>query len=178
MTKWQETQPSSNNPTRDKHFFIMSKKERLVAAIENGTVIDHIPSEKTYEVASILGLQHLSTVVTIGYNFPSKKVGHKGIIKVENKFFTNEEISRLSVVAPNVVLNIIRNYEVVEKKTVETPDELHGIVKCNNPKCITNNEPMATRFVLTDPEAGTLQCQYCKKEQPLENVKLSATIQL
>ena len=114
----------------------MSKKERLVAAIENGTVIDHIPSEKTYEVASILGLQHLSTVVTIGYNFPSKKVGHKGIIKVENKFFTNEEISRLSVVAPNVVLNIIRNYEVVEKKTVETPDELRGIVKCNNPKCI------------------------------------------
>ena len=172
MTKWQETQPSSNNPTRDKHFFIMSKKERLVAAIENGTVIDHIPSEKTYEVASILGLQHLSTVVTIGYNFPSKKVGHKGIIKVENKFFTNEEISRLSVVTPNVVLNIIRNYEVVEKKTVETPDELRGIVKCNNPKCITNNEPMQTVFHVIDKQQGTIRCHYCDMEQDISKVEI------
>lgn len=55
----------------------MSKKERLVAAIENGTVIDHIPSEKTYEVANILGLQNLNTVVTIGYNYLSKKSDEK-----------------------------------------------------------------------------------------------------
>ena len=150
----------------------MSKKERLVAAIENGTVIDHIPSEKTYEGASILGLQHVSTVVTIGYNFPSKKVGHKGIIKVENKFFTNEEISRLSVVAPNVVLNIIRNYEVVEKKTVETPDELRGIVKCNNPKCITNNEPMQTVFHVIDKQQGTIRCHYCDMEQDISKVEI------
>ncbi|MGN1375815.1 MAG: aspartate carbamoyltransferase regulatory subunit, partial [Prevotella sp.] len=79
----------------------MSKKERLVASIENGTVIDHIPSEKTYEVANLLRLQDLKTIVTIGYNYLSQKMGHKGIIKIENKFFTDEEISRLSVVAPN-----------------------------------------------------------------------------
>ena len=118
----------------------------LVAAIENGTVIDHIPSEKTYQVAQLLGLQDLSTPVTIGYNLLSKKLGKKGIIKVADKFFTDEEISRLSVVAPNIVLNIIRDYEVVEKKTVVTPAEIKGIVKCNNPKCITNNEPMTTYF--------------------------------
>lgn len=150
----------------------MSKKERLVAAIENGTVIDHIPSEKTYEVASILGLQNLDTVVTIGYNYLSKKIGRKGIIKIENKFFSDEEISRLSVVAPNVVLNIIRNYEVVEKKKVETPDELRGIVKCNNPKCITNNEPMKTVFNVTDKAKGIIRCRYCDKEQEISKVKL------
>lgn len=150
----------------------MSKKERLVAAIENGTVIDHIPSEKTYEVANILGLQNLDTVVTIGYNYLSKKIGHKGIIKIENKFFSDEEISRLSVVAPNVVLNIIRNYEVVEKKKVETPDELRGIVKCNNPKCITNNEPMKTVFNVTDKAKGIIRCRYCDKEQEISKVKL------
>lgn len=150
----------------------MSKKERLVAAIENGTVIDHIPSEKTYEVANILGLQNLDTVVTIGNNYLSKKIGRKGIIKIENKFFTDEEISRLSVVAPNVVLNIIRNYEVVEKKKVETPDELRGIVKCNNPKCVTNNEPMDTIFTVTDKEAGTIRCHYCDKEQNISEVQL------
>ena len=150
----------------------MNKKERLVAAIENGTVIDHIPSEKTYEVADILGLQNLDTVVTIGYNYLSKKIGKKGIIKIENKFFSDEEISRLSVVAPNVVLNIINNYEVVEKKKVETPDELHGIVKCNNPKCITNNEPMMTVFNVTDKSNGIIRCHYCDKEQNIEKVEL------
>lgn len=149
-----------------------NKKERLVAAIENGTVIDHIPSEKTYEVANILGLQNLETVVTIGYNYPSKKIGRKGIIKVEDKFFTNEEISRLSVVAPNVVLNIIKDYEVVEKKTVETPDELYGIVKCNNPKCVTNNEPMKTVFHVIDKQSGILRCHYCDKEQHINKVQL------
>ena len=141
----------------------------LVAAIENGTVIDHIPSEKTYQVAQLLGLQDLSTPVTIGYNLLSKKLGKKGIIKVADKFFTDEEISRLSVVAPNIVLNIIRDYEVVEKKTVVTPAEIKGIVKCNNPKCITNNEPMTTYFHVAD---GILTCHYCEKEQDINKVEL------
>ncbi len=141
----------------------------LVAAIENGTVIDHIPSEKTYQVAQLLGLQNLSTPVTIGYNLLSKKLGRKGIIKVADKFFTDEEISRLSVVAPNIVLNIIRDYEVVEKKTVVTPAEIRGIVKCNNPKCITNNEPMTTYFHVAD---GILTCHYCEKEQDINKVEL------
>lgn len=150
----------------------MSKKERLVAAIENGTVIDHIPAEKTYQVANLLGLFNLTTPVTIGCNYVSKKLGRKGIIKVEQKFFTDEEISRLSVVAPNVVLNIIRDFEVVEKKMVETPDELRGIVKCNNPKCVTNNEPMDTVFNVVDKKNGILKCHYCDKEQHIEKVAL------
>ncbi len=141
----------------------------LVAAIENGTVIDHIPSEKTYQVAQLLNLDELSSTVTIGYNYRSKKLGKKGIIKVEDKWFTDEEISRLSVVAPNIVLNIIRDYEVVEKKTVCTPDEIKGIVKCNNPKCITNNEPMPTYFHVTN---GILTCHYCEKEQDINKVEL------
>ena len=150
----------------------MNKKERLVAAIENGTVIDHIPAEKTFQVVNLLELQKLSTPVTIGYNFTSSKVGCKGIIKVIDKFFTDNEISRLSVVAPNIILNIIRDYEVVEKKQVITPDELCGIVKCNNPKCVTNNEPMATIFNVVDKAAGILKCHYCDKEQQIDNVEL------
>ena len=141
----------------------------LVAAIENGTVIDHIPSEKTYQVAQLLDLAHMKTPVTIGYNLRSKKLGTKGIIKIEDKWFTDEEISRLSVVAPNVVLNIIKDYKVTEKKTVRTPDDIIGIVKCNNPKCITNNEPMPTHFHV---QAGMLTCHYCEKEQDINNVEL------
>ena len=149
-----------------------NKTERQVAAIKNGTVIDHIPAEKTYQVVNLLELQTLDTPVTIGYNYPSKKIGRKGIIKVSDRFFTDEEISRLSVVAPNVVLNVIKDYEVVEKKTVTTPDELRGIVKCNNPKCITNNEPMQTVFNVVDKVHGILKCHYCDKEQYIENVEL------
>lgn len=150
----------------------MGKKERLVAAIENGTVIDHIPAEKTYQVASLLHLEELQTPVTIGINYASKKLGSKGIIKVSDKFFTDDEISRLSVISPNVVLNVIKDYEIVEKKKVVTPNELRGIVKCNNPKCITNNEPMQTIFHVVDKERGILKCHYCDKEQHMEDVKL------
>ena len=149
-----------------------NKTERQVAAIKNGTVIDHIPAEKTYQVVNLLQLETLDTPVTIGYNYPSNKIGRKGIIKVSDKFFTDEEISRLSVVAQNVVLNIIHDYEVVEKKTVKTPDELRGIVKCNNPKCITNNEPMHTVFHIVNKEKGILKCHYCDKEQFIEKVEL------
>ena len=145
------------------------KNEMLVAAIKNGTVIDHIPSNKTYQVAQLLGLHQLETPVTIGYNFLAKKLGKKGIIKVEDKFFTDEEISRLSVVAPNIVLNIIHDFEVVEKKTVTTPEVIRGIVRCNNPKCITNNEPMNTLFHVAN---GMLTCHYCEKEQDINKVEL------
>ena len=150
----------------------MAEKKMLVAAIENGTVIDHIPTDKTFQVVNLLGLKDVQTPVTVGYNYPSEKVKIKGIIKVSNKFFTDDEISRLSVVAPKVVLNIIKNYEVVEKKTVETPDELHGIIKCNNPVCITNNEPMTTIFHIVDKEKGICKCHYCDKEQDINKVEL------
>ena len=143
-----------------------------VAAIENGTVSDHIPSEKTYEVARLLHLTDIDVPTLIGYNLPSKRLGRKGIIKITNKYFTDEEISRLSVIAPNVVLNIIKDYEVVEKKMVVTPNELHGIIKCNNPKCITNNEPMDTFFTVIDKEKGIVKCHYCDKEQDINNVEL------
>ncbi len=151
---------------------MINKKERLVAAIKNGTVIDHIPSDKTFQVVNLLNLSQQVTPVTIGINYPSTKVGSKGIIKISDKFFTDDEISRLSVVAPNVVLSIIHDYEVVEKKTVETPDELRGIVRCNNPKCITNNEPMSTVFHVVDKTRGLLRCHYCDKEQDINKVEL------
>ena len=148
------------------------KKELQVAALENGTVIDHIPSDKLFTVVSLLNLKDMDSNITIGYNLESKKLGKKGIIKIADKFFTDEEINRISVVAPNIKLNVIRNYAVVEKKEVIMPDELKGIVKCNNPKCITNNEPMQTWFHVTDKEKGLLKCHYCEKEQQKDNIKL------
>ena len=141
------------------------KIELQVAALRNGTVIDHIPSDKLFTVVAMLHLDEVTANITIGNNLESKKLGKKGIIKIADRFFSSEEINRLSVVAPNIVLNIIKDYEVVEKKPVIMPDELKGIVKCNNPKCITNNEPMQTWFHVVDKEKGLLKFHYCEREQ-------------
>lgn len=149
-----------------------NKQALQVAAIKNGTVIDHIPADKLFTVVNLLKLQKTPQSITIGNNFASQRLGKKGFIKVADRFFSDEEISRLSVVAPNVILNIISDYEIVEKKQVVMPDELRGIVKCPNPKCITNNEPMTTIFHVTDKENGILKCHYCEKEQNKEALKL------
>jgi aspartate carbamoyltransferase regulatory subunit len=150
----------------------VNKGELQVAAIENGTVIDHIPTDKVFSVVTLLGLEHMDNKITIGFNFDSEKLGKKGIIKIADKFLTDYELSCLAIVAPHVVMSIIRNYEVVEKHNVEIPSELKGVVKCANPKCITNNEPMQTYFHVVDKEHCVLRCHYCEKEQSRDNIKL------
>ncbi len=148
------------------------RKELQVAALKNGTAIDHIPSEQLFKVVTLLGLDNLKNPITIGSNLESKKMGTKGIIKIADKFFKEDEINRIALVAPNVNLNIIENFEVVEKKRVILPDEISEIVMCNNPKCITNNEPMKTRFHVTDKEKVELQCHYCEVKISKEDIIL------
>ena len=142
-----------------------NNKELQVAAIENGTVIDHIPSNQLFKVASLLELDKMEgNTITIANNLPSKKCGFKGMIKISDKFFKEDGSSRIAGGAPNVILKIIRDYEGVGRKRVALPDEIIGLVKCNNPKCITNNEPMPTRFEVIDKEAGTIKCHYCERK--------------
>ena len=148
------------------------KKELQVAALENGTAIDHIPPSQLFKVAKLLGLENMDNTITIGNNFHSNKMGSKGMIKISDKFFCDEEINRIAVVAPNVKLNLIRDYEVVEKREVNLPDELCGIVKCANPKCITNNEPMPTLFHVVDKDDCVIKCHYCEKEQKREEIEI------
>ena len=139
----------------------VSKAELAVAALRNGTVIDHIPSAVLFKAVKILGIEHLTTAVTIGNNLDSKKLGNKGIIKVADVFFPEQVLNRIALIAPSAVVNIIRDYEVVEKFPVTLPDTIVGLVKCGNPKCITNNEPMRTRFHVIDRDDVTISCQYC-----------------
>ncbi|KAA6328375.1 Aspartate carbamoyltransferase regulatory chain [termite gut metagenome] len=141
-----------------------NKQALQVAALKDGTVIDHIPVEKLFTVVALLGLAKMENNITIGFNLDSKKLGKKGIIKIADKFFCDEDLNRISVIAPNVRLSIIRNYRVAEKKEVKMPDILKGIVKCANPQCITNNEPMPTLFQVIDKSNGIIKCHYCEKE--------------
>lgn len=138
-----------------------NKKELAVAALQNGTVIDHIPSSMLFKAVKILGIEKLQTHVTIGNNLESSKLGTKGIIKVADVLFPEAILNRIALIAPSAKVNIIRDFEVVEKHRVSLPETIVGIVKCNNPKCITNNEPMKTRFEVVDNEDVTIRCHYC-----------------
>ncbi|GAB1452303.1 aspartate carbamoyltransferase regulatory subunit [Draconibacterium sp.] len=140
------------------------KKLKLkVSAIKEGTVIDHIPAKNLFNVISILGLDVINNQITFGTNLESGKLGAKAIIKVSDKFFEDDEINKIALIAPHAKLNIIRDYLVVEKKVVETPDSISGIVKCFNPKCITNNERIKTSFRVVVKDPISLKCKYCEK---------------
>ncbi len=148
------------------------KKELSVSAIKEGTVIDHIPAQSLFKVISILGLDECENLITFGTNLGSERYGKKAIIKVADKFFENEDVNRIALVAPDARLNIIRDYEVVEKKLVTVPDEIIGIVKCFNPKCITNNESITTKFSLLKANVLALKCHYCEKITTEEHLKI------
>ena len=149
------------------------KKLKLkVSAIKEGTVIDHIPAKNLFNVISILGLDTIDNQITFGTNLESGKLGTKAIIKVTDKFFADDEINKIALIAPHAKLNIIRDYEVVEKKVVEIPDSITGIVKCFNPKCITNNEHITTCFKVVATEPISLKCRYCEKITTASQIRM------
>ncbi|MBO4402368.1 MAG: aspartate carbamoyltransferase regulatory subunit [Bacteroidales bacterium] len=141
----------------------MKKKELVVSAIKNGTVIDHIPADKLFQVVRILDLDHNDSQTLFGTNLSSQKLGKKAIIKIQDKFFETNEINKIALVCPTATLTIIKDYEVVEKRAVTIPNEFEGIVKCFNPKCITNHEQVTPKFRVLDAHDIKLQCHYCQK---------------
>jgi aspartate carbamoyltransferase regulatory subunit len=141
----------------------MKDKQLIVNAIKNGTVIDHIPAQNLFKAISILKLENIDNQITFGTNLESKKLGSKAIIKISDKYFLDEEINKIALVAPQAKLNIIRDYEVIEKRVVEVPDSISGIVKCVNPKCITNFENVTTKFTVVSKSEVALKCRYCEK---------------
>ena len=150
----------------------MKDKQLIVTAIKEGTVIDHIPSESLFNVITILGLDQLDTLITFGNSLESKKLGKKGIIKVSDVFFSTEEINKIALIAPTAKLNIIRDFEVVEKVKVEIPDRVEGIIKCVNPKCITNHEVVSTKFTVISKDPVRLKCHYCEKITSRQNLDM------
>ena len=142
----------------------MSHKELVVSALENGTVLDHIPAEYVYKALDLLNLKGVESQITIGINLASKLHGKKGIIKIADKFFEDEDLNKLALIAPKATVNVIRDFKVVEKKTLETPAEVVGIAKCKNPKCVTNHQPIKTKFTtIQDGDKISLKCHYCEK---------------
>lgn len=149
-----------------------ARKILQVSAIENGTVIDHIPQGKVFTVIKILGLDKSESSITFGTNLDSKKFGKKGIIKVSGRFFEDEEINKIALVAPTASLIEIRDFQVTGKRHVEIPDIVEGYVKCFNPKCVTNNQNVPRKFYVVDKEDLKLKCHYCEKFTKKENITI------
>ena len=146
-------------------------RELLIRAIKHGIVIDHIPSEKVFAIVEILKLKEYSERITVATNMPSSSLGRKGIIKIEEKILEEKELNNISLLAPNVTINIIDNYEVVEKSKLEKLDKVIGLMKCDNPKCISNHENIETKFIRVEEdlnennleEKTKYKCFYCEK---------------
>ena len=142
----------------------MTRKELVLSALENGTVLAHIPAANVYKALDILNLTGVESQLTIGINLASKIYGRKGIIKIADKFFEDEELNKLALIAPKATVNIIRDFKVVEKKKITMPKEIIGIAKCMNPKCVTNHQPIKTRFTTIEKSNEiSLLCHFCEK---------------
>ncbi|MCA9495602.1 MAG: aspartate carbamoyltransferase regulatory subunit [Nanoarchaeota archaeon] len=145
-------------------------KELHVQAIENGTVIDHIESKQVYRIVKILNCMDWEDMVLIGTNLGSLKTKRKGVIKFSNRFLSDAEINKISLLAGNGTINIIKNYGVVDKKIISIPDKVEGMVKCFNPNCISNFEKVLTKFFVLDKKDIKLKCYYCEKITESQNI--------
>jgi aspartate carbamoyltransferase regulatory subunit len=139
-------------------------KTLSVSAIENGTVIDHINSGQAIRIIHLLKLLEKKYRVTIGLNLPSKNMKFKDIIKIENHALKNEEANEITVFAPEATINIIQNFEVVQKITTTLPPHIQNVFDCPNPVCITHTEPVETFFnIETKGKQVNIICKFCEK---------------
>ncbi len=147
------------------------KKELSVTAIQNGTVIDHIPADMTLRVVALLSKPN--DIMTIGINLPSKTISKKGFVKITNRFLTQDETSKIALIAPTAVVNIIKNYQITSKGPVSLPNEINGIIKCKNPSCVSNFEKMLTKFILLSEKPLSLRCHYCERSTENDDFELN-----
>ena len=149
-----------------------TKRELTIPAIKEGTVIDHIPSRVTFKVMRILDLKEFKHAISVALNLKSKTLGKKGMIKVGNRFLTQDEVNKIAILAPNATVNIIKDYKVKEKIKVDIPDTIHNIIKCSNPNCITNNEKVKTLFHVINKAPLQVLCHHCERVMEAKDIAL------
>jgi len=142
----------------------LSSATLTVSKIRNGTVIDHIPAGRSLAVLKVLGITGYEGLrIAILMNVESKKLGRKDIVKIEDKVVDEREASIISLIAPEATINIVRDFDVVEKRNLRLPETIKGLLKCPNPLCVTNNDPEAlSEFVKVSEKPLRLRCVYCE----------------
>ena len=134
-----------------------------IDSITNGFVIDHITAGRGMKLYDLLGLDNLDCSVAIIKNVASKKMGKKDIIKIDADIAIDIDV--IGYVDPGTTVNVIKNCELVEKRTLELPEMLTNVIKCKNPRCITSTEQEINHvFKLTDKDNGVYRCIYCETQ--------------
>lgn len=132
-----------------------------IDTIKNGYVIDHITAGRAMEIYNLLNLQKLECQVALITNAKSKKTKVKDIIKIAE--LIDIDLNKLAFIDSNITVNVVKNDKIIEKKTLELPEKLVNVHKCNNPRCITSVEKdLEQVFILTDKETSTYRCIYCE----------------
>ena len=132
-----------------------------IDSIKNGVVIDHIPAGKSMTLYRYLKLDEVDCSVALLRNVHSNKLGKKDIIKIDGIMDMNWDV--LGYLAPDCTVNVIRDGEIVDKRFLQLPEKLTGVIQCKNPRCITTIEQELTHiFKLTDRNKGVYRCIYCE----------------
>lgn len=135
-----------------------------VAAIKDGTVIDHIPAGAGMAILQLLKLFEGKKRVYVGFNLTSTSMGCKDLIKIENRFLTEKESHDIAAFAPQATINIIKDYQLISKTSAEMPEKLSKILICPNKRCITHSEAMDTLFHVSEHKGQILlRCHFCEK---------------
>lgn len=149
-------------------------KTLSVAAIKNGTVIDHIPAGQALSIIRLLQIDANKNRATIGLHLPSKRLSSKDLIKIENRFLSEMEANEVTVFAPAATINIIENFEVTKKISTRLPEILNNVFICPNPSCITHTEPVSSCFFIEEQGKHVkLICKYCEKQFDRDKIKVS-----
>ncbi len=149
----------------------MSKNLLRVQPIRNGTVIDHIEAGRGRKILDVLELGDGGTTISLLINVQSKKQKRKDIIKIEDRELDEYEIEKLALLSPKARMNIIRNYAVANKKKIDIPKFISGIVQCPNENCICNNERgVNSNFKLIAKRAFLIKCTYCGRKVDEDNI--------
>ena len=139
------------------------REKMLVEAIQNGTVIDHIPAGKGLTILGRLQLRNAEVRLTVGLNLPSHGGGMKDLIKIDDWRFTEQDAAELALFAPKATVNIIEEYRVVRKFPIGLPETFVGVFVCPNANCITHVEPVESRFSVIQEATLQLRCHYCER---------------
>ncbi|MBU0615333.1 MAG: aspartate carbamoyltransferase regulatory subunit [Nanoarchaeota archaeon] len=149
----------------------MAGKEFTISAIPEGTVIDHITAKNTFKVAQMLKLGDHKDVVNVATNLPSRKMGVKGLIKIAKRELTKDEVNKVALLTPDATVSIIKDFEVIKKFKLQLPEAIPNIIKCSNPKCITNAESVPTRFTVMTADPLKVRCDYCERAMWGDEIK-------
>jgi len=135
----------------------------IIGQIKDGIVLDHITAGRSMEIYNILNLDKLDCTVAMIQNADSPKLGKKDIIKIST--LLDLDLDVLGYLDPGITVNIIRDGKVAERRRLELPERVVGVIKCKNPRCITSVEQeIVHEFKLTDRNKKIYRCIYCEHE--------------